>query len=182
MDAGKYPGRFRAHSSTTSSHLQPPAASPTAQYHHDGSGTDSVSDRDRDPSTPIHATERPPLGYTNPHGAIFDENASSYIHNRASVAPATFDVEPGAYAPIDISRDSLSPGLIQSGIDGRVGPAIQQCDPGSLPVATSTTALPVRTPRHLLSDLNVLLSDFAVGRVRWAKRRPQPDWLAWKWR
>ena len=115
MGAREIPEPFLPLSSTSSYSLQPPASSPIAQFHYDGYGSDSVSDRDRGPSHLTHPAHQFPLGLYTPRGPVWDQNPSPYAHSRALGVTATVDVAENTFGPTDTSIAPLALEFAQAG-------------------------------------------------------------------
>ena len=146
MDARNNSGRFYSSSSTTSSTQQPSAPSPVAQYRHDGSGSDSISERDTSASQHIHAAQQLPLTYDAPQGPFWDQNPHRYAHTRAPARAATVDVALGQYSLTETSATNYASSFGRTSIGVPFDPSIPTYNIPLPDPASSTTLYPVCKP------------------------------------
>ena len=173
MASREIPGRFHTLSSTSTSNLQSPASSPVAQFRHDGSGSDSVSDHDRGPSHLIHPEHQFQLGPNTPHGPFWDQNPPPYAHSHGPSVVAPVDVAGGPFGPTDISRAPLALEVAQTGPGARYEPTFEH--PGAVfhpPTAGTGPAMSFPVRRALFIGFSVCLSDFSVDGVQPGRRGP----------
>ena len=146
-------GRFPAFSSSHSTNLPAPASSPTAQTHHDSSGSDFSSDGNRGPSQYIHTSERGALTASVPGGPYVHQNAPPYTHNDALVAPATGEATGAQFIYSGYARDSQGLNFAQGGPHGGFDQPVQPSYSEFFPPAGPTSSTTPHTVRPPLSYL-----------------------------